>query len=89
MRGRRMDFATKLVERRTSLRSVGGAGTAYLFPGHENKRHMLVAGHDGWHWRGSQPGLLDAEVGHATQYLLKHDPEFEANHIGAHAAVGA
>ena len=64
-------------------------GDRLPFSGYENKRHMLVAGHDGWHWRGSQPGLLDAEVGHATQYLLKHDPEFEANHIGAHAAVGA
>ena len=53
-------------ERRTSLRSVGDAGTAYLFPGHEYKRHMLVAGYDGWHWRGSQPGLHDAEVGHTN-----------------------
>jgi hypothetical protein len=50
---------------------------------------MLVAGHDGWRRRGSQPGLLDAEVGHATQYLLKHDPQYEVNHIGADAAVGA
>jgi hypothetical protein len=48
-----------------------------------------AASHDGWHWRGSQPGLLDAEVGHTTQNLLKHDPEFEASHIGADAAVEA
>jgi len=39
-------FPTRLVERRTSLRSVDDAGAAYLFAGRENKSHMLVAGHD-------------------------------------------
>jgi hypothetical protein len=50
---------------------------------------MLGAGHDDWHWRGSQPGLLDVEVGHTTQYLLKHAPKFEANDSEGDAAVGA
>src|ERR1700731_4618902 len=89
MRGRRMHFPTKLVERRTSLRSVGDAGTAYLFPGRENKGHMFVAGHYAWHRRRLQPRLLDAEVGHPTQNLLKQDPKFEPDHIGGHAAVAA
>ena len=71
------------------LEIVSDAGTACLFPGRENKRHMLVAGHDAWRRRGSQPRLLDAEVGQATQYLLKQGSEFEPNHIGGHAAVAA
>ncbi len=57
----RMDFPTKLVERGTSLRSGGDAGTAYLFPGMNTKGTCsypaTVPGHDAWRWRGSQPGL--------------------------------
>jgi hypothetical protein len=48
---------------------------------------MLVAGRYGRYRRGSQPGLFDAEVVYTAQYLLKQDPEFEANIIGCHPAV--
>src|SRR5580704_53387 len=68
---------------------ISDAGTAGLFPGGESKRDTLVAGHDGWDWRGSQLVLLDKEVGHAPQHLLEQDAEFEADDVGGHAAVAA